>query len=948
MTESAAELVGRAVRRGGIAALREIAPLGVGGKVTTGFDPDKAHVLTGSTVEVGPAVNPLLAAVFDLAGAVRRGPRTWSVSIGRDANPRVLAACLDALPGGVCYSEGDVDQAATGGGFVNLRRPAVAATLRSALSSSRVGEAALAMSSVDFYQAHSRERHIIGGLVLISVQSSQVYLKVCSSQLAVWVPSMGWLNLDLFGPTTRKDAILMPAHQAMEVFEAAGASLFTVVDTSGTGQLGVLRNTLASSVSAQAVLTSPGLALAVVGSNLPESVERAVRQAIGDALEDPSDGAATRSLVVPVSAVVGLLDGVDSGTVMIAVADDVADVAAMSGASPLAIPGLRKYQAEAVGLHLSTGLGFANCSAPGLGKTVMSLAAARIRALLRSRGLVGTAADIASLDVSALSTFAFIPGLAAPAAHLTVPSATDLGEAITPAMPVEISVAGSVDKDGTVNEVGSVDKDGTVNAAGPVDGERAQRAYRAIIVCPAAIRSQWAREAAVWFPEATTIVLTSKRDVQRLGEGIATAAPVLVIASYEMARSAITALVEVEWDDLFCDEAAILKAPGSGRTKALWELRRCSQVAIALTGTPIDRSVDDLGRVVAWVRDEPELFGATSLSRRFPNLSNDAVRDAFRAAVGPLMFRRDRSEIADELPQISTEVVLLDPSPAELRLANAARSELRRIYEDLVERLEAAQALNPEDPRFEDAKTELAKARGAILGGVTLARMAASDPAAVAASDSAGAQLLKAAGLVEPAVRAGGTKRGQIVELVADLTARGEKVLIFTDFSSVASNLVGDLVDRDVRVGSIMGGQSARLRDEAAVGFQAGDLDCLVLTSAGREGLNLQACSVLINLDLPWSPSQLLQRLGRAARLGNTQKKLSVLIPLMVGTIEERVAAVLIPRAANAVAALDSGKGVAMANTDMGLALGGLADAVMNSTGGDLSMLAIAREVLAA
>ena len=37
-----------------------------------------------------------------------------------------------------------------------------------------------------------------------------------------------------------------------------------------------------------------------------------------------------------------------------------------------------------------------------------------------------------------------------------------------------------------------------------------------------------------------------------------------------------------------------------------------------------------------------------------------------------------------------------------------------------------------------------------------------------------------------------------------------------------------------------------------------------------------------------------------------------------------------------------------MANTDMGLALGGLADAVMNSTGGDLSMLAIAREVLAA
>src|SRR5262249_50700591 len=49
----------------------------------------------------------------------------------------------------------------------------------------------------------------------------------------------------------------------------------------------------------------------------------------------------------------------------------------------------------------------------------------------------------------------------------------------------------------------------------------------------------------------------------------------------------------------------------------------------------------------------------------------------------------------------------------------------------------------------------------------------------------------------------------------------------------------------------------------------AGDLDLLIATDAGAEGLNLQQrCRVVVNYDLHWNPMRLEQRIGRVHRLG--------------------------------------------------------------------------------
>jgi len=53
--------------------------------------------------------------------------------------------------------------------------------------------------------------------------------------------------------------------------------------------------------------------------------------------------------------------------------------------------------------------------------------------------------------------------------------------------------------------------------------------------------------------------------------------------------------------------------------------------------------------------------------------------------------------------------------------------------------------------------------------------------------------------------------------------------------------------------------------------LEVGDVDVVLATDVASEGLNLQAASVLVNYDVPWSPVKLEQRIGRVWRLGQRE-----------------------------------------------------------------------------
>src|SRR5271165_4022075 len=93
------------------------------------------------------------------------------------------------------------------------------------------------------------------------------------------------------------------------------------------------------------------------------------------------------------------------------------------------------------------------------------------------------------------------------------------------------------------------------------------------------------------------------------------------------------------------------------------------------------------------------------------------------------------------------------------------------------------------------------------------------------------------------------------------------KVLVFTEFVPTQQMLAEFLRQRSIEVVCLNGSMSMEERRDVQERF-AKNARVLISTDAGGEGLNLQFCHMVVNLDLPWNPMKLEQRIGRVDRIG--------------------------------------------------------------------------------
>ena len=82
-------------------------------------------------------------------------------------------------------------------------------------------------------------------------------------------------------------------------------------------------------------------------------------------------------------------------------------------------------------------------------------------------------------------------------------------------------------------------------------------------------------------------------------------------------------------------------------------------------------------------------------------------------------------------------------------------------------------------------------------------------------------------------------------------------------------------------------------REEIKAAVRTHEIRLLVATDAACEGLNLQALGTMINVDLPWNPSRLEQRLGRIKRIGQRRQNVDMLNLVYHDTQDEKVYAAL-------------------------------------------------------
>jgi superfamily II DNA or RNA helicase len=99
---------------------------------------------------------------------------------------------------------------------------------------------------------------------------------------------------------------------------------------------------------------------------------------------------------------------------------------------------------------------------------------------------------------------------------------------------------------------------------------------------------------------------------------------------------------------------------------------------------------------------------------------------------------------------------------------------------------------------------------------------------------------------------------------------RRKQLLIFTEHKDTLDYLVEELRD-DFEVAVIHGGLKLPERIEQERFFRE-RAQIMVATEAAGEGINLQFCHLMVNNDIPWNPARLEQRMGRIHRIGQTEE----------------------------------------------------------------------------
>jgi hypothetical protein len=142
-------------------------------------------------------------------------------------------------------------------------------------------------------------------------------------------------------------------------------------------------------------------------------------------------------------------------------------------------------------------------------------------------------------------------------------------------------------------------------------------------------------------------------------------------------------------------------------------------------------------------------------------------------------------------------------------------------------------------------------------------------------------------------------KLGELRTLIEAMVCdQGRRVVVFSQWRRMLKLAAWAVSDVLGRVGHrslfFTGAESQRLRTQNLVDFHDDPkASVLVLSDAGGVGLNLQrAASACINIELPWNPAVLEQRIGRIYRLGQT-KPIEVYNLVSTASIEERIAALV-------------------------------------------------------
>lgn len=363
-----------------------------------------------------------------------------------------------------------------------------------------------------------------------------------------------------------------------------------------------------------------------------------------------------------------------------------------------------------------------------------------------------------------------------------------------------------------------------------------------LVVAPASVLLNWEKEIHRFAPELKVSVLNHCED-RAQAIHISSAGDV-VLTTYGILSQEDESLLGKKWNVVCLDEAHTIKNRQTKMSASAMKLQACSRVI--LTGTPIQNYLGELWNLFQFLN--PGLLGKFEIfSRKFIG-NSDADLNGLKKMVQPFILRRTKAQVLDELPE-KTEII----RPVELSDLEMASYEQMR--DGVLKSLEGESKVSVN-----------------ALAAITRLRQAACSMS-----------------LVDDKWTFPASKITACIELLENILSGGNKVLIFSQFTSFLSMISAQLDQSGLEYHYLDGSTPIKKRDKMVHEFQAGKKQIFIVSlKAGGLGLNLTGANYVIHLDPWWNPAIEQQATDRAHRIGQKQN-VTVYHLISQHTIEEKI-----------------------------------------------------------
>lgn len=406
-----------------------------------------------------------------------------------------------------------------------------------------------------------------------------------------------------------------------------------------------------------------------------------------------------------------------------------------------------------------------------------------------------------------------------------------------------------------------------------MDKESALSESKVLVVCPTSLKYQWKTEIEKFSSKSVTVVEGNllKRETLYSNESF------YKIISYNVVKSDVDIINAAGFDMVILDEAQRIK---NWKTKVAQNVKKIkSTYAIVLTGTPLENKLEELYSILQFV-DSFKLgplyhfLESHQITNENGKVTGYKNLNKIGALLSDVVLRRTKKEVLSQLPERTDKNLFVTMTANQSSLHN----EYAEAVVKLVAKWKRFGFLNEKD-------------RQSLMIFLNMMRM-----------------VCDSTFILDQETRHD-TKIDELMNIFETFFSSGdEKAVVFSQWERMTRLVALELDKRNIQYEYLHGGIPSADRKNLFENFNNNPKSKVFLsTDAGGVGLNLQAASLLINLDIPWNPAVLEQRIGRIYRLGQ-KRNVSIINLVSSGTIEHRMLDVLKFKSALAKGILDNGE----------------------------------------